>query len=81
MKDIQTVFGPILYYIRVTEFQKRGLPHEHIAVALERVPKSPDDVDKFLSAELPRSSGALRDAVNRHMTHKHDPTRTYHRCG
>lgn len=39
MKDIREVFGPILYYIRVTEFQKRGLPHEHIAVALKNVPK------------------------------------------
>jgi Helitron helicase-like domain at N-terminus len=81
MKDIRTVLGPILYHIRVTEFQKRGLPHEHIAVALKNVPKSPAEIDQFLSAELPRESGPLRDAVKRHMTHTHDPSKSYHRCG
>jgi hypothetical protein len=81
MKNIREIFGPILYYIRVTEFQKRGLPHEHIAVALKNVPKTPAEIDKFLSAELPRSSGPLREAVKRHMTHIHDPSKSYHRCG
>jgi hypothetical protein len=81
MKDIREVFGPILYYIRVTEFQKRGLPHEHIAVALNNVPKTPAEVNKFLSAELPRNSGPLREAVKRHMTHIHDPSKSSHRCG
>lgn len=78
MKDVRTIFGPILYSIRVTEFQKRGLPHEHIAVAVQNVPKSSQEIDAFLSAELPRNSGALRDAVKRHKTHIHDPAKTYH---
>jgi hypothetical protein len=69
MKDIRAVMGPILYHIRVTEFQKRGLPHEHIAVALKNVPKSPAEIDKLLSAELPRDPGPLRDSIKRHMTH------------
>jgi hypothetical protein len=81
MKDLHTVLGPVLYHIRVTEFQKRGLPHEHIAVALKNVPRSPAEIDAFLSAELPRRPGPLRDAVKRHMTHMHDPTKSYHRCG
>lgn len=81
MKDIRDFFGPLLYYIRVTEFQKRGLPHEHIAVALKNVPQTPAEIDKFLHAELPRASGPLREAVKRHMTHIHDPSKTYHRCG
>jgi hypothetical protein len=80
LKDIRDIFGPVLYLIRITEFQKRGLPHEHIAVGLKNVPKSPSDIDKFLSAELSRA-GPLRDAVKRHMTHIHDPGKDYHRCG
>jgi hypothetical protein len=81
MKDIHAMMGPILYHIRVTEFQKRGLPHEHIAVALRNVPRTPAEIDSFLSAELPRYPGPLRDAIKRHMTHIHDPKKTYHRCG
>jgi hypothetical protein len=81
MKDLHSMFGPILYHIRVTEFQKRGLPHEHIAVALRDIPRAPAEIDSFLSAELPRSTGPLRDAIKRHMTHVHDPKKSYHRCG
>lgn len=81
MKDLKELFGPILYHIRVTEFQKRGLPHEHIAVACTKVPVLPADIDKFLRAELPRTAGAMRDAVKRHMVHIHDPNKSYNRCG
>ena len=35
----------------------------------------------MLSAELPRETGPLRDAVKRHMTHNHDSKKAYHRCG
>jgi hypothetical protein len=76
MKDIRDVFGPILYHIRVTEFQKRGLPHEHIAVAVKNVPRTPAEIDTFLSAELPRESGAMRDAIKRHMTYIQNPSVT-----
>jgi hypothetical protein len=50
MKDIYTLLGPILYHIRITEFQKRGLPHEHIAVAVKHGPKTAAQIDSFLSA-------------------------------
>jgi hypothetical protein len=78
MKNIRQSLGPVLYHIRVTEFQKRGLPHEHIAVGLNNVPKTPEEIDKSLCAELPRNAGALRDAVKCHI---HDPAKSYHRCG
>jgi hypothetical protein len=55
MKDLRDVLGPLLYFIRVTEFQKCGLPHEHIAVAMKHISKSPAEINKFLSAELPRN--------------------------
>ncbi|KAJ7624190.1 hypothetical protein B0H17DRAFT_1151318 [Mycena rosella] len=81
MKDIADTMGPLAYYIRVNEFQKHGLPHSHIAVSVKVVPRTPNEIDKILSAELPRSPGPLRDAVKRHMTHNHDRTKPYHRCG
>jgi hypothetical protein len=81
MKDLHTTMGPVLYHIHVTEFQKRGLPHEHIALALRNIPKTPAEIDAFISAELPRNSGPLQDAVKRHMTHIHDPEKSYHRYG
>jgi hypothetical protein len=81
MKDIRAVLRPVLYHIRVTEFQKRGLPHKHIAAAMKNVPKTSAKIDKFLSAELPHESGPLRGAVKNHMTHTHDPSKSYHRCG
>ncbi len=69
------------YTICITEFQKRGLPHGHVAVKLKHVRRTAAEIDKFLSAELPRDSGPLRDAVQKHMTHQHDPKREYHCCG
>jgi hypothetical protein len=81
MKDIRDVFGPILYHIRVTEFQKRGLPHEHIAVAVKNVPRTPAEIDTFLSAELPRELNAMHDAIKHHMTHIQNPSKSCHRCG
>ena len=39
----------------VIEFQKRGLPHAHILVIMDKgsKPKSPSDIDKHVCAELP----------------------------
>ena len=36
------------------EFQKRGLPHAHILLFMhpELKPQSPDDIDRFISAEI-----------------------------
>ena len=57
MKDIiqNQIFGKVLSYIYVVEFQKRGLPHAHILVILEEKskPKTTDDYDKIVCAELP----------------------------
>jgi hypothetical protein len=30
VKDVRTVFGPILHFVRATELQTQGLPHERI---------------------------------------------------
>ncbi|GBN61923.1 hypothetical protein AVEN_245566-1 [Araneus ventricosus] len=49
------IFGTVLAYIYVIEFQKRVLPKAHILLTLDSEFKirPKDDIDKFLSAELP----------------------------
>ena len=59
IKDITTggIFGVAVAYLWVVEFQKRGLPHAHILLILADSdrPKTSEDVDKIVSAELPPS--------------------------
>jgi len=57
MDDIikNKIFGKIISNIEVIEFQKRGLPHAHILLILDKVdkPKTVDDYDKLVCAEIP----------------------------
>ena len=57
LKDICTnkIYGDIKGYTATVEFQKRGLPHIHIVVILadDCKPRSPDEVNKMVSAEIP----------------------------
>ncbi|QRV95937.1 ATP-dependent DNA helicase PIF1 [Ceratobasidium sp. AG-Ba] len=57
MKDItqKKVFGVCTAHVHTIEFQKRGLPHMHLLVWLERASHiiEPSDVDEIISAELP----------------------------
>ena len=70
MKDIKTIFGQVLAYVRVTEFQKRGLPHAHILIIIshDAKPRTVQDVDKIVSAEIP-DQPYLRELVEKHMSH------------
>ncbi|KAJ6517419.1 hypothetical protein C8R47DRAFT_1063106 [Mycena vitilis] len=81
LKILQSLFGFVVYLIRVREFQKRGPPHDHVALKIRKPPRAVEDIDKVLSAELPRAPGVLRDNVLKFMTHQHNRTSTYHRCG
>ncbi|GBN86329.1 hypothetical protein AVEN_123582-1 [Araneus ventricosus] len=49
------IFGTVLAYIYVIEFQKRGLPHPHILLTLDSESKirTKDDIGKFVIAKLP----------------------------
>jgi PIF1-like helicase/Helitron helicase-like domain at N-terminus/Helicase len=49
------LLGKTLAHVYVIEFQKRGLPHAHMLIILcdEDKPRTPDDYDKFVSAEIP----------------------------
>ncbi|GBM65838.1 hypothetical protein AVEN_12893-1 [Araneus ventricosus] len=51
----RNLFGRVISYIYVIEFQKRGLPHAHILLTLDTYSKirTKDDTDKYVSAELP----------------------------
>jgi hypothetical protein len=66
------VFGRCVAHVGVVEYQKRGLPHVHLLLILEDscAPKTPDDYDKFVSAEIPSENNPeLRKLVLKHMIH------------
>jgi len=52
---VEECLGKVAAYTYVVEFQKRGLPHAHILVILDKDYKlrSAKDVDRFVSAEIP----------------------------
>ena len=67
-------FGEVVAHVRVTEFQKRGLPHVHCIFFLDRPSKQrlndPLNVDQLISAEIPPTSDPeLRDIVLKHAIH------------
>jgi hypothetical protein len=67
------IFGRAVAHIYVIEWQKRGLPHAHILLwlAAEDAPRSPDDYDRFVSAEIPDPEAfpELFAAVTMHNLH------------
>ncbi|GBN39899.1 hypothetical protein AVEN_27395-1 [Araneus ventricosus] len=65
------IFGTVLAYIYVIEFQKRGLPHAHILITLDSESKirTKDDIDNFVSAELPCTDLRLFQIVTKCMVH------------
>lgn len=74
MDDIvkKQFFGPVMAVVYAIEFQKRGLPHVHIILWLDKTnPLTPDEIDKFISAQLPDPSIDLigYEAVSTFMIH------------
>ena len=61
MKDLTSgqLFGQVVAHMHVTEFQKRGLPHEHILLILANCdrPLTPESVDEVVVAEIPPIQG------------------------
>lgn len=64
------IFGKVKALIYTIEFQKRGLPHAHILLTLDSTDKI-NDIDKFVSAEIPDISvnPKLHNLVKKHMIH------------
>ena len=79
LKDLEDLlikkkyFGEVVAHAHVTEFQKRGLPHEHFLLIMGKGHKlnSPDDHDKRICAEIPDKDKypILHDLVCKHMMH------------
>ncbi|XP_046632783.1 uncharacterized protein LOC124312311 [Daphnia pulicaria] len=67
------VLGFATAHIEVIEFQKRGLPHCHMLIWIDKrdAPLSPEDMDKTICAEIPDKSlhPRLYAAVMAHMIH------------
>ncbi|KAK4519140.1 uncharacterized protein ATC70_009449 [Mucor velutinosus] len=60
ISDIKTkpyIFGNVIGFTHVVEFQKRGLPHAHMVIIVDE-PSRPtlETYDKYVSAELPDQS-------------------------
>ena len=55
LHELKTVgiFGRVIAYLHVIEFQHRGLPHAHILLILQQHIHSVDDIDECVTAELP----------------------------
>ena len=67
------IFGYCLSHFAVTEFQKRGLPHGHVLKIIDSCdrPRTPSDVDCYVSAELPdvTKEPEYFNLVTQHMIH------------
>ena len=67
------IFGQAVAKIYTIEFQKRGVPHMHLLIFLDRQDKllDPPSVDSVIRATWPdpHSEPTLFDTVRRHMVH------------
>ncbi|AQK61278.1 hypothetical protein ZEAMMB73_Zm00001d054100 [Zea mays] len=67
------ILGKIRAYVYVVEFQKRGLPHVHFLLIMQRKYKltCPDQYDLLISAEMPdkKKYPELYKMVIKHMMH------------
>ncbi|XP_076895082.1 uncharacterized protein LOC143547572 [Bidens hawaiensis] len=72
VKD-KSLFGNVQAVVYTIEFQKRGLPHAHICIFMHPGSKihNPQNVDKFISAEMPNkdTDPDLYKLVSDHMIH------------
>ncbi|XP_076904247.1 uncharacterized protein LOC143559608 [Bidens hawaiensis] len=72
VKD-KSLLGKVQAVVSTIEFQKRGLPHAHICIFMHPGSKihNPQDVDKFISAEIPNkdTDPYLYKLVSDHMIH------------
>ncbi len=68
------VFGQVIGWAYVIEYQKRGLPHAHLLIWLHPndVPRTPEEIDKHISSEVPDPciNAELHEKVKEHMLHR-----------
>ena len=67
------IFGAVSAYVHVIEFQKRGLPHVHILVTLDKKHRlrSPSDIDSCIDASWPdpEKDHELSETIKSCMVH------------
>ncbi|KAG6657396.1 hypothetical protein CIPAW_04G088100 [Carya illinoinensis] len=67
------IFGQVSAYVYVIEHQKRGLPHAHFLIILQKDWKvyAPESFDEIVSAEIPNKNTNLHlhNTVVKHMMH------------
>jgi hypothetical protein len=70
---VNHIFGNLQGMVYVIEFQKRGLPHAHLLIILKPgfKPVSPEDVDRFVWAEIcgKEEHPLLYEMIVTHMLH------------
>ncbi|KAL6518110.1 hypothetical protein OROMI_033811 [Orobanche minor] len=75
IKDLKTesIFGQAIGVVYTIEFKKRGLPHAHILLWIDRadINMSANSIDDFISAEIPskKLNPELYNAVSEYMVH------------
>ena len=69
MRDLTKgeLLGTVVAYMHVTEYQKRGLPHEHILLILSNEDRhiTPEFVNSFVVAELPPNPEDTEDPIEK----------------
>ncbi|XP_042961368.1 uncharacterized protein LOC122296047 [Carya illinoinensis] len=67
------IFGKVAAYVYTIEYQKRGLPHVHFLIILQKDWRiyAPETFDEIVSAEIPNKTRNLHlyKVVLRHMMH------------
>eukprot|EP00267_Zea_mays_P048853 XP_020401468.1 uncharacterized protein LOC109943072 [Zea mays] len=70
----QDILGKVRAYVYVVEFQKRGLPHAHFLLIMQRKYKltCPEQYDLLISAEIPSNKyPELRKMLQLHLPNMH----------
>ncbi|POS82139.1 hypothetical protein EPUL_005526, partial [Erysiphe pulchra] len=65
------IFGRCIGYTYSFEYQKRGLPHVHILLHLHEddVPRTLEQVDELVRAQIPTDDPELAEIVKKQLTH------------
>ena len=72
------LLGRKVFVLYVIGFQKRGLPHAHIAIRVEPEPKTYDEMDQVISAEVPPKSDDPDESRYHHLVVTHMMHRRTH---
>ena len=66
-----------IYTIHVIEFQKRGLPHAHIALKVDNEPKTAEEIDAVISAKISQNNSQLKKIIETLYLHSCRPERCH----